>query len=142
VKTLQAISSPQSLSVSPLGPSNSRIMQERQDTNRTKHAKVLAGIICAHPFVDKHLVSAFAPRHRRGEGAARVRLARPQRYKVSSRDCDRWLVCILAALFGLAGTFISVWLHGQPATVFYVLLGFCGAMPAIVLQTKLRPRLG
>jgi hypothetical protein len=62
-------------------------------------------------------------------------------YKMSSRDCDRWLIwCLAAALFGLAGAFVSVSLHGQPTTIFYMLLGFCGAMPAIVRQPKLHPR--
>ncbi len=58
-------------------------------------------------------------------------------YKLSSRDCDQWLVwCLAAALFGLAGAFISVSLFGQPTTIFYMLLGFCGAMPAIVRQPE------
>ena len=61
-------------------------------------------------------------------------------YKVSRRDCDQWLIwCLAAALFGLACAFVSVSLHGQPTTIFYMLLGFCGAMPAIVRQPKLRP---
>lgn len=61
-------------------------------------------------------------------------------YKVSTQDCDKWLIwCLAAALFGLAGAFISVSLHGQPTTIFYMLLGFCGAMPAIVRRPKLHP---
>jgi hypothetical protein len=61
-------------------------------------------------------------------------------YKVSTQDSDKWLIwCLAAALFGLAGAFISVSLHGQPTTIFYMLLGFCGAMPAIVRRPKLRP---
>ena len=61
-------------------------------------------------------------------------------YKVSTHDSDKWLIwCLAAALFGLAGAFISVSLHGQPTTIFYMLLGFCGAMPAIVRQSKLHP---
>mgnify|MGYP001586481228 CR=1 FL=1 len=61
-------------------------------------------------------------------------------YKVSTHDSDKWLIwCLAAALFGLAGAFISVSLHGQPTTMFYMLLGFCGAMPAIVRQAKLHP---
>jgi len=54
-------------------------------------------------------------------------------YKVCRQDCDRWLIwCLAAALFGLAGGFMSVSLYCQPTTIFYMLLGFCGAMPAIV----------
>jgi len=54
-------------------------------------------------------------------------------YKVSTHDSDQWLIwCLAAALFGLAGAFMSVSLHGQPTTIFYMLLGSCGAMPAIV----------
>lgn len=61
-------------------------------------------------------------------------------YKASTQSGDTWLIwCLAAALFGLAGAFISVSLHGQPTTIFYMLLGFCGAMPAIVRQTKWRP---
>ncbi len=61
-------------------------------------------------------------------------------YKVSRRDGDQWLIwCLAAALFGLAGAFVSVSLHGQPTTIFYMLLGFCGAMPAIVRRPKLHP---
>ena len=56
-------------------------------------------------------------------------------YKLSSLDSDKWLVwCFLAALFGLGASLVSVSLFGPPTTFFYMMLGFCGAMPAIVDQ--------
>ncbi|MHC4863437.1 MAG: hypothetical protein ACYTEX_05120 [Planctomycetota bacterium] len=54
-------------------------------------------------------------------------------YKASLFNSDKWLVwCLAAALFGLAGAFMSVSLFGQPTTIFYMMLGLCGAMPIIV----------
>ncbi|MHC4644447.1 MAG: O-antigen ligase family protein [Planctomycetota bacterium] len=54
-------------------------------------------------------------------------------YKASLLDSDRWLVwCLSGALFGLGGAFMSVSLFGQPTTIFYMMLGVCGAMPIIV----------
>ena len=54
-------------------------------------------------------------------------------YKSSILDSDRWLVwCLSAALFGLCGAFMSVSLFGQPTTVYYILIGFCGIMPIII----------
>lgn len=56
-------------------------------------------------------------------------------YKTSLFEPDRWLVwCLSGALFGLAGAFMSVSLFGQPTTVFYMMLGLCGAMSIIVTQ--------
>jgi len=61
-------------------------------------------------------------------------------YKISTQNSDKWLIwCLGASLFGLAGAFISVSLHGQPTTMFYMLLALCGAMPAIVGRPKPRP---
>jgi hypothetical protein len=54
-------------------------------------------------------------------------------YKLSLFELDKWLVwCLSGALFGLAGAFMSVSLFGQPTTVFYMILGLCGAVPIIV----------
>lgn len=54
-------------------------------------------------------------------------------YRASLFDSDKWLVwCLSAALFGLAGAFMSVSLFGQPTTIFYMMLGLCGAMPMIM----------
>jgi len=54
-------------------------------------------------------------------------------YKASIDESSQWLVwCISGALFGILGTFNSVSLFGQTATVFYMILGLCGAMPAVV----------
>lgn len=54
-------------------------------------------------------------------------------YNLSARDSDKWLIwCLGAALFGLSGAMMSVSLFGPPTTIFYIMLGFCGAMPNIV----------
>ena len=54
-------------------------------------------------------------------------------YKLSLFEPDKWLVwCLSGALFGLTGAFMSVSLFGQPTTVFYMMLGLCGAMPIVV----------
>jgi hypothetical protein len=54
-------------------------------------------------------------------------------YKASMFDSDRWLVwCLAAGLFGLAGALMSVSLFGQPATIFYMMIGFVGIMPSIL----------
>jgi hypothetical protein len=54
-------------------------------------------------------------------------------YKASIRDSDKWLVwCLSAALFSLGTAFVSVSLFGQPATIYYMMLGFAGVMPVIV----------
>jgi len=61
-------------------------------------------------------------------------------YELSTQNSDKWLIwCLAASLFGLAGAMISVSLFGQPTTIFYMLLAFCGAMPAIVGPRKSRP---
>ncbi len=58
-------------------------------------------------------------------------------YKASILDSDKWLVwCLLAGLFGLSGAFISVSLFGQPTTIFYMMIGFAGVMPAIVKRVS------
>ena len=54
-------------------------------------------------------------------------------YRLTVFVSDRWLIwCLAAALFGLSGAMVSVSLFGQPRTILYILLGFCGAMPAMV----------
>jgi len=54
-------------------------------------------------------------------------------YRASVFDSDKWLVwCLSAALFGLAVAFMSVSLFGQPTTIFYMMLGLCGAMPMVI----------
>lgn len=54
-------------------------------------------------------------------------------YKASLFDSDKWLVwCLSAGLFGLVGAFMSVSLFGQPTTIFYMMLGLCGAMPMVI----------
>ncbi|MHC4571330.1 MAG: O-antigen ligase family protein [Planctomycetota bacterium] len=54
-------------------------------------------------------------------------------YKASTLDSDKWLIwCLSAGLFGLACAFMTVSLFGQPTTIYYMILGLCGAMPKIV----------
>ncbi len=46
---------------------------------------------------------------------------------------DRWLIwCLAGALFGILGAMNTVMLFGAPITIFYMMLAFCGAMPAII----------
>lgn len=59
-------------------------------------------------------------------------------YRGSFLDADKWLIwCLGGAFFGLAAAFVSVSLHGQITTVFYMMLAFCGVMPAVVTSPKL-----
>jgi hypothetical protein len=45
----------------------------------------------------------------------------------------KWLVwCMAAALFGLFIGFWTVSIYGIPLTLYYIMLGLCGAMPAVV----------
>lgn len=56
-------------------------------------------------------------------------------YKASTLDSDKWLIwCLSAGLFGLWSAFMSVSLFGQPTTVYYMIIGFAGVMPAMVNQ--------
>jgi len=48
---------------------------------------------------------------------------------------ERWLVwCLGASFFGLLISLNAVWLFGQTITLFYIMLGFCGAMPFIAFR--------
>lgn len=54
-------------------------------------------------------------------------------FRASLTDSNRWLIwCLSGALAGILGAMFSVSLFGQPTTVFYMLMGFCGAMPQII----------
>jgi hypothetical protein len=58
-------------------------------------------------------------------------------YKSSTLDTDKWLVwCLSAGLFGLAGALTSVSLFGQPTTIYFMMTGFAGVIPAIVTTTN------
>jgi len=58
-------------------------------------------------------------------------------YKASILDADRWLIwCLSAAFLGLAGAFMSVSLFGPPTTIYAMMVGFAGAMPAIVAKQR------
>jgi len=64
-------------------------------------------------------------------GAAIKRLI--DSFRICVTESDRWLVwCLSGALFGILGAMNSVMLFGPPVTVFYIMLAFCGAMPAII----------
>jgi hypothetical protein len=48
-------------------------------------------------------------------------------------DSDSWLVwCLGGAMVGLFGAFFTVSLFGPPTTIFFMLLGLCGAIGSIV----------
>ena len=56
-------------------------------------------------------------------------------YKASILNSDKWLIwCLSASLFGLAGAFMSVSLFGPPTTIYYMMIAFAGAMPAVVAK--------
>ncbi len=58
-------------------------------------------------------------------------------YKISVLDSDIWLIwCLSAGLFGLCVAFVSVSLFGQPTTIYYMMIGFAGVMPAIVKKVN------
>jgi len=57
-------------------------------------------------------------------------------YRASIVESDQWLSwCLFGGLFGVLVGMNSVSLFGQPATVFYMLLAFCGTMSAIVTKS-------
>jgi len=58
-------------------------------------------------------------------------------YKASILESDRWIVwCLAAGLLGVAGAFMSVSLFDQTITVYYIMIGFAGVMPAIVTKRE------
>ncbi len=58
-------------------------------------------------------------------------------YKVSMRNSDKWLVwCLSAGLFGSAASLLSAGLYGPPVTAYYMMLAFCGVMPAIIIKSR------
>lgn len=61
-------------------------------------------------------------------------------YRASALDSDKWLVwCLSGGLIGLAAAFISVSLFDQPITMYYIMIGFAGVMPAIVIRSNAKP---
>jgi hypothetical protein len=55
-------------------------------------------------------------------------------YKAGETRRDKWLVwCLAAALFGLYGAFMTVSLFDQAPNIYFMLLGFVGVMPTLVL---------
>lgn len=58
-------------------------------------------------------------------------------YKISISDSDSWIVwCLSGGLFGLWGAFMSVSLFGQPTTIYYMMIGLVGVMPAVMTRTN------
>lgn len=63
-------------------------------------------------------------------------------YKLSMYSSDKWLVwCLSAALFGSASAILSVALWDSPMTIYYMIVGFCGVMPAVITKNRARARL-
>jgi hypothetical protein len=61
-------------------------------------------------------------------------------YKISMHNSDKWLVwCLSAGLFGSAAALLSASLYGPPITVYYMMIAFCGVMPAIVTKSRAGP---
>ena len=55
-------------------------------------------------------------------------------YKAGEMGRDKWLVwCLAAAILGLYGAFMTVSLFDQVPTIFFMLLGFAGVMPTLVI---------
>ena len=58
-------------------------------------------------------------------------------YKTTNSDSDKWLIwCLGAGFFGLSCGLMSIALFEQSTTVFYMMIGFAGVMPAVVARTN------
>jgi O-antigen ligase len=58
-------------------------------------------------------------------------------YKRTRLRSERWFVwCLGSGMVALAGVFMTVSLFGQPRTVYYMMLAFCGVMPRLVTDYK------
>ena len=63
-------------------------------------------------------------------------------YKASIYSSDQWLVwCLAAGLFGSAAALLSTGLWGPPMTIYYMIVAFCGVMPAVITKNRARARL-
>jgi len=61
-------------------------------------------------------------------------------FQMSVLEGDKRLIwCLAGAIFGLLVSLFTVSLFGPPTSIFYILLGFCGAMPQIIRQTNYQP---
>jgi hypothetical protein len=59
-------------------------------------------------------------------------------FQASMLDSNRWLIwCLAGTLFGLLVSLFTVSLFGTPTSIFYILLGLCGAMPQIAKEAKI-----
>jgi hypothetical protein len=58
-------------------------------------------------------------------------------FRASLPRSDKWLIwCLGAGLFGLAGAFMSIGLFGPPNSVYFMMIGFAGVMPVIIIETE------
>jgi hypothetical protein len=58
-------------------------------------------------------------------------------YRSCRFDEDRWLVwCLAGGLFGLLISLMSVSLFGAPTTIYYLMMAFSGALPAMMAKTS------
>ena len=54
-------------------------------------------------------------------------------YRNSISNADKWLVwCLGGMFFGTLPALVTVSLFGQPHNIFYIVLGFAGAMPLVI----------
>jgi len=61
--------------------------------------------------------------------------------RTSILDSDKWLIwCLAGSLFGLAGAFMTVSIFGPPVTIYYIMIAFCGVMPAITKKNTVTVR--
>jgi len=57
--------------------------------------------------------------------------------RMAALESDKWLVwCLMAGMLGLGGVFFTTSLFGQPRTIYYMMLGFCGAMPSLIIRER------
>ena len=54
-------------------------------------------------------------------------------FRRSTLGSEKWFIwCLSGSMFGLLAGMMTASLFGPPATVFYIMLGFCGVMPNLV----------
>jgi len=63
-------------------------------------------------------------------------------YRANRSESDQWLIwCLLGAMVGVLAAMNSVSLFAQSRTIFYIMLAFCGSMPALINQRSPRIRI-
>lgn len=57
-------------------------------------------------------------------------------FKATTSESDRWLIwCLAAGFLGLWGAIMTVSLYDKPVSVYYMMIGFAGAICTIVKKT-------